>query len=94
MITLFKSNYYLFSTNQSGYWWSEDMLQWHFVPRKFLKPWHKVYDELCAPATLVLGDTLLVVGSTLTTDFPLWMSTNPQDMVLYTMTGVATGGTL
>jgi xylan 1,4-beta-xylosidase len=78
VITLFKGNYYLFSTNQWGYWWSDDLLQWHFVPRKFLKPWHKVYDDLCAPATLVLGDTLLVLGSTNTPDFPLWMSTNPQ----------------
>lgn len=78
VITLFKGNYYLFSTNQWGYWWSADMLQWNFVSRKFLKPWHKVYDELCAPATLVLSDTLLVIGSTHEKTFPLWMSTNPQ----------------
>ena len=78
VITLFKDKYYLFSTNQWGYWWSDEMLKWNFVPRKFLKPWHKVYDELCAPGTLVLGDTLLVFGSTHMTDFPLWMSTNPQ----------------
>jgi len=78
VITMFKGDYYLFSTNQWGYWWSSDMLSWHFVPRKFLKPQHKVYDELCAPATLVLGDTLLVIGSTYTLDFPLWMSTNPR----------------
>ncbi len=78
VITVFKGNYYLFSTNQWGYWWSSDMNQWNFVPRKFLKPWHKVYDELCAPATLVLGDTLLVIGSTHEKNFPLWMSTNPQ----------------
>jgi hypothetical protein len=78
VITVFKGNYYLFSTNQWGYWWSSDMYHWNFVPRKFLKPWHKVYDELCAPATLVLGDTLLVIGSTHEKNFPLWMSTNPQ----------------
>lgn len=78
VITLFKGNYYLFSTNQWGYWWSADMLRWNFVARKFLKPWHKVYDELCAPATMVLGDTLLVIGSTYEKNFPLWMSTNPQ----------------
>ena len=78
VITVFKGNYYLFSTNQWGYWWSPDMVQWNFVARKFLKPWHKVYDELCAPATLVLGDTLLVIGSTYSKNFPIWMSTNPQ----------------
>jgi len=78
VITLFKGDYYLFSTNQWGYWWSNDMLHWKFVPRKFLKPWHHVYDELCAPATVVLGDTLLVIGSTYTTNFPLWMSKQPH----------------
>ena len=78
VITLFKGNYYLFSTNQWGYWRSDDLSRWHFVFRKFLKPWHKVYDDLCAPATLVLGDTLLVIGSTNTANFPLWMSTNPR----------------
>jgi hypothetical protein len=78
VITVFKGNYYLFSTNQWGYWWSPDMVQWNFVARKFLKPWHKVYDELCAPATLVLGDTLIVIGSTYSKNFPIWMSTNPQ----------------
>ena len=39
VITLFKGNYYLFSTNQWGYWFSSDMLKWKFVPRKFLKPY-------------------------------------------------------
>ncbi len=77
VITLFKGKYFLFSTNQYGYWWSGDMCKWKFVPRRFLKPYHKVFDELCAPAALALGDTLLLIGSTHTKDFPLWMSTNP-----------------
>jgi xylan 1,4-beta-xylosidase len=77
VITLFKDNYYLFSTNQWGYWFSSDMLNWEFVPRKFLKPYHHVYDELCAPAVLATKDTLFVIGSTYTLDFPLWMSRNP-----------------
>ena len=78
VITLFKGDYYLFSTNQWGYWWSSDMSDWHFVSRKFLKPYHKVYDELCAPAVFVLGDTLLVIGSTYEKNFPIWMSTHPR----------------
>jgi len=78
VVVLFKGDYYLFSTNQWGYWWSEDMLRWNFVPRKFLKPWHKVYDELCAPAAWAMGDTLYVVGSTYTKDFPIWASKNPR----------------
>ncbi|HVV56472.1 MAG TPA: family 43 glycosylhydrolase [Mucilaginibacter sp.] len=77
-ITLFKGKYYLFSTNQFGYWWSDDMLNWHFNSRSFLRPYNSNQgDNLCAPATLVLGDTLLVIGSTYNKDFTLWMSTDP-----------------
>ena len=78
VITYFKGDYYLFSTNQWGYWWSPDLSTWNFVPRLFLKPYHKVYDELCAPAVFVMGDTLLVIGSTYQKNFPIWMSTNPR----------------
>lgn len=77
VIVLYKDKYFLFSTNQYGYWYSDDMYNWKFVYREFLKPFHKVYDELCAPAAAVLGDTLLLIGSTYTKDFPLYMSTNP-----------------
>ncbi len=77
VITLFKGNYFLFSTNQYGYWWSANLLDWKFVSRQFLKPFHNVYDELCAPAACVVGDTLLLIGSTHSKTFPLWMSTNP-----------------
>jgi xylan 1,4-beta-xylosidase len=78
VIVNFKNDYYLFSTNQWGYWWSSDLSKWNFVPRLFLKPWHKVYDELCAPAVWVQGDTLLVIGSTHEKNFPIWMSTDPK----------------
>jgi hypothetical protein len=78
VIVTYKGDYYLFSTNQWGYWWSSDMSNWHFVSRLFLKPYHKVYDELCAPAVWVQGDTMLVFGSTYTSNFPIWMSTNPK----------------
>lgn len=77
VITYFKDNYYLFSTNQWGYWHSKDMLDWKFVSRKFLRPEHKVYDELCAPSLSFVNDTLLVVGSTHGKEFPIWMSKNP-----------------
>jgi xylan 1,4-beta-xylosidase len=77
VILTHKGNDHLFSTNQWGYWVSPEMLRWRFIPRLFLKPWHKIYDELCAPAALSLGDSLLLLGSTYTKDFPLWMSTDP-----------------
>ncbi|HEX5153643.1 MAG TPA: discoidin domain-containing protein [Parafilimonas sp.] len=77
VIVLYKDKYFLFSTNQWGYWWSNDMLNWKFISRKFLKPDANVYDELCAPAVAVLHDTMIVIGSTYTQAFYLWMSTNP-----------------
>jgi xylan 1,4-beta-xylosidase len=78
VIVTYKGDYYLFSTNQWGYWWSQDMLDWHFVPRKFLRPWNKGYDELCAPAVGILGDTMVLFGSTYTSNFTIWMSTDPK----------------
>lgn len=78
VIVTYKGDYYLFSTNQWGYWWSNDMLNWNFVSRLFLKPYHKVYDDLCAPSVWVQGDTMLVFGSTYSTNFPIWMSTDPK----------------
>lgn len=79
VIVNYKGDYYLFSTNQWGYWWSSDMMNWNFVSKKFLRPWNHVYDELCAPAVGIVGDTMLVFGSTYTNKFTLWMSTNPKD---------------
>jgi xylan 1,4-beta-xylosidase len=78
VIVNYKGDYYLFSTNQWGYWWSSDMLNWKFISKKFLRPWNKVYDELCAPAIGIIGDTMLVIGSTYSTNFTIWMSTNPK----------------
>ena len=79
VIVNYKGDYYLFSTNQWGYWWSNDMLNWNFVSKKFLRPWNGgVYDELCAPGVGIIGDTMLVFGSTYTSKFTLWMSTNPK----------------
>lgn len=78
VIVNYKGDYYLFSTNQWGYWWSNDMSNWNFVSKRFLRPWHNVYDELCAPAVGIIGDTMVVMGSTYSTNFTIWMSTNPK----------------
>ncbi len=78
VIVTYKGDYYLFSTNQWGYWHSSDMLNWKFIPRKFLRPWNKAYDELCAPAVGIIGDTMIVFGSTYIRNFSIWMSTNPK----------------
>lgn len=78
VIVNYKNDYYLFSTNQWGYWWSPDMLNWKYVRRKFLRPWNQGYDELCAPGVGIIGDTMIVFGSTYTNNFSIWMSTNPK----------------
>lgn len=78
VIVNYKGDYYLFSTNQWGYWWSSDMSKWTFVSRRFLRPWNNVYDELCAPAVGIVGDTMLVFGSTYAKNFTMWMSTDPK----------------
>ena len=78
VIVNYKGDFYLFSTNQWGYWWSHDMADWHFISRKFLRTWNSGYDELCAPAVGILGDTMIVFGSTYTRNFTIWMSTNPK----------------
>ena len=43
VIVTYKGDYYLFSTNQWGYWWSNDMLNWKFISKKFLRPWNAGY---------------------------------------------------
>lgn len=78
VIVTYKGDYYLFSTNQWGYWWSHDMLNWNFISKKFLRPWNEGYDELCAPAVGIIGDTMIVFGSTYTSKFTIWMSTDPK----------------
>jgi xylan 1,4-beta-xylosidase len=79
VIVNYKGGYYLFSTNQWGYWWSSDMLNWNFISKKFLRTWNTgTYDELCAPAVGIIGDTMIVFGSTYTKNFTIWMSTNPK----------------
>jgi hypothetical protein len=79
VIVNYKNDYYLFSTNQWGYWWSHDMLNWNFISKRFLRPWNTgTYDELCAPAVGIIGDTMIVFGSTYTSRFTIWMSTDPK----------------
>ncbi|WP_293304909.1 discoidin domain-containing protein [Pedobacter sp. UBA5917] len=78
VIVNYKGDFYLFSTNQWGYWHSADMLNWKFHEKKFLRPWNKTKDELCAPAVGIVGDTMVVFGSTYTKNFTLWGSTDPK----------------
>lgn len=76
VIVNFQKKLFLFSTNQEGYWHSDNMLDWTFVKRKFLRD-NKYIHDLNAPAVWAMKDTLYVYGSTWEQDFPIWKSTNP-----------------
>ncbi len=78
VVVNYKGDLYLFSTNQWGYWHSNDMLNWKFHEKRFLRPWNPEKDELCAPGVGVIGDTMVVFGSTYKKNFSLWGSTDPE----------------
>ncbi len=79
VIVTYKGDYYLFCTNQKGYWWSSDMFNWNFMSRSFLRPFDKNPVDINAPAAWVMGDTMLVFASTYGKNYPIWMSTNPKN---------------
>ena len=76
VIVTFKDKFYLFSTNQEGYWWSDNFSHWNFIQRKFLRD-NKYNHDLNAPGVFVMKDTMYVYGSTHEKDFPIWKSGNP-----------------
>lgn len=76
VIVTFKDKFYLFSTNQEGYWWSDNFSHWNFIQRKFLRD-NKYIHDLNAPGVFVMKDTMYVYGSTHEKDFPVWKSGNP-----------------
>jgi hypothetical protein len=84
VIVNYNGDYYLFATNQSGYWWSSDLTDWHFVFRSFLPPElldnvSQTWQDLYAPAVWVQGNALHVFGSAHSGIFPIWVSTNPKE---------------
>lgn len=76
VIVPYNGRYYLFCTNQEGYWWSEDLLAWTFVRRSFLTG-QSTFDDLCAPAVWVQDNALHVYGSRYEPDMPIWRSRDP-----------------
>lgn len=71
----YKGEYYLFATNQSGFYWSKDLGDWNFVYSSFQRL--PSDDDLCAPAAVVIGDTLFLMGSTYES-LPVWYTTDPK----------------
>lgn len=76
VIITYKGDYYLFATNQAGYFWSNDLSDWNFVYGSFQR--NPYDDDQCAPSAWVINDTLFYVGSTWKRDHPIWKTANPK----------------
>lgn len=76
VIITYKGEYYLFATNQAGFFWSKDMSDWNFVYGSFQR--QPDDDDQCAPAAWVVNDTLFYVGSTWKKDHPVWKTADPK----------------
>ncbi|HXX64967.1 MAG TPA: family 43 glycosylhydrolase [Bacteroidota bacterium] len=68
--------YYLFVTNSGGYWRSPDLVHWTFVT-----PSEWPAEDMCAPAALMVRDTLYLFQSTFDRK-PLYFSTDPSRGIL------------
>ncbi len=74
---MYEGKYYLFSTNQYGYWWSDDLGKWNFVPHLFKVNANN--DQVCAPAAWPAKDGILFLPCFSDgVKMPLYQSTKPQ----------------
>lgn len=76
VLITYKGDYYLFATNQAGYFWSKDMSDWKFVYGSFQRL--PLDDDQCAPAAWIVNDTMFYVGSTWKRDHPVWKTADPK----------------
>jgi xylan 1,4-beta-xylosidase len=76
-MAFYQGQYYLFSTNQDGYWWSPNLSTWHFVP--YLFKVNSSGDQVCAPAVWATKEAIYVLPSFAKPDkMPLYRSIDPQ----------------
>jgi hypothetical protein len=57
LITMYKGKYVLYASHSGGYWYSDDMLDWNFIPIKSLPI------EDYAPDVITINDTTYYMGS-------------------------------
>ena len=75
---VFKDKYFLFSTNQEGYWCSNDLLAWKFISHKFKM--NSSGDQVCAPAAFPTKQGLLFLPCFNEKEtMPLYKSLAPAD---------------
>jgi len=73
---MYDGKYFLFSTNQEGYWWSDnDMATWNFVPHNFKK--NASIDDVCAPGAWPTKKGVIFLPCYTERDkMPLYLSTD------------------
>lgn len=69
-MTLYKGKYFLYASHSGGYWNSDDMLDWKFIPIKSLPI------EDYAPDVITLNDTTYYMGSSFVKK-KIYYTTNP-----------------
>jgi hypothetical protein len=75
MALTYKGQYLLFSTNQGGFHYSNNLSDWNFQTASFQR--FPTDDDQCAPAAFVSRDTLFYTGSTYE-GLPIWYSMSPM----------------
>lgn len=70
VITMYKGKYFLFASHNGGYWYSDDMLNWKFIPIKSLPI------EDYAPDVITINDTTYYMGSA-SVKKNIYYTTNP-----------------
>jgi xylan 1,4-beta-xylosidase len=59
VITIYKGKYFLYASHSGGYWYSDDMLHWEFIPIKSLPI------EDYAPDVITINDTTYYMASSM-----------------------------
>jgi len=69
-VVFFKGRYWLFASHSYGYWWSSDLLDWHFVEQEGAAV------EKYAPTAVVMGNRLYMATSDLGSK--IWVTDDPM----------------
>jgi xylan 1,4-beta-xylosidase len=73
VITIYKGQYFLYASHSGGYWYSDDMLEWKFIPIKSLPI------EDYAPDVITINDTTYYMGSSMVKKYIYWTSNPFED---------------
>jgi xylan 1,4-beta-xylosidase len=72
VITIYKGKYFLYASHSGGYWYSDDMLNWKFIPIKSLPI------EDYAPDVITINDTTYYIASSMVKK-NIYFTTNPLE---------------